>query len=482
MKHKILVVDDCEFDLEVIQHLLEEAGYQVKATLDSEVGIAFIRQNRGAVSLAIVDYSMPGHNGAQVAEILKKLDPQLQVATYSGHKSSDVYDTFEAGSQYFIQKGTNPDEVLAVIKMLCRRYEELHKTVVVEPVTEVEIEEANAMGLIGRSHNLVEVAKLIRTYGPHDETILITGENGTGKERVARAIHNASGRRGPFIAVNCGAIPHDLLESELFGHEKGAFSGAIRDKIGLVKAADNGTLFLDEIGDLPLQLQVKLLRFLQEGEIRPVGSNDVMKVSTRVIAATNVDLECAVPSGRFRQDLYYRLKGFTINLKPLRERKEDIKPLVLQFSKTFAKDKGIKKEFLEETVKLLARFDWPGNIRELEHEVKRAMMLASGETVTPSDIHQAIRDAVEKSEGRGPISLDLDYEAFKDQQRLRDESEEKEFLLEKSKRAKSIRELARDILKISNSTLQGRLKSLGIAFNTKTNKQSLKGELNYETR
>lgn len=481
MKHKLLLIDDCSLDLEVLQELLEKAGYSVKATLDPEVGIAFVRQNRGAVSLAMLDFGMPGKNGGQVAEILKKLDPQIQIATYSGLQSSDVLDTLEVGSQYFIQKGTKPEQILAIVKMLCRRYEELHKTIVVEPVTEADIEKANALGLIGRSHNLAEVSQLVHIYSPHDEIILVTGENGTGKERVARAIHNVSGRRGPFIAVNCGAIPHDLLESELFGHEKGSFSGAMRDKIGLVKAADKGTLFLDEIGDLPAPLQVKILRFLQEGEIRPVGSNETILVNTRVIAATNVDLESAVLTGKFRQDLYHRLKGFIINLKPLRERREDIKPLVLKFSEAFSKDKGVNKEFLEETVKLLARFDWPGNVRELEHEVKRAMMLAPENKVKPSDIHPLIRTAIEKYETNDLIGLDLDYESFRGKQKLRDEDEEKQFLLEKSKNAKSVRELARDILNISNSTLQGRLKSLGIEFKPKASNQQTKGELEYET-
>lgn len=481
MKHKILVIDDCPLDLGGIEFLLKSNGYHVKATLDSEEGIAFIRQNRGAVTLGIVDYNMPGNNGAKVAEILKKLDPQLQIATYSGMQNSEVYDALSAGSQYFIQKGIEPAKLLAIVKMFCNRYEELHRTLVVEPVNDSEFEKVAALGMIGRSRHLLDVARLIHTYARHHETILVTGENGTGKEKVARAIHNLSGRRGLFIPINCGAIPGELMESELFGHEKGAFSNAIRDKVGIVKAADNGTIFLDEIGDLPLLLQVKLLRFLQEGEIRPVGSNNTIKVNTRVITATNVDLEAAVPAGRFRQDLYYRIKGFTINLRPLRERREDIKPLIQNFSQSVAIEKDIKKEFLEETVKLLMRYDWPGNVRELEHEVKRAMMLSTGKDITPSDIQEKIREAIEKSERHGLADLDIDYETFKDQQRLRVESEEKRFLLEKSKRAKSIRELARDILKISNSTLQGRLKSLGIEFKTPANNEEQKGELKYET-
>lgn len=464
MKHTILIVDDSALDLEGLQYLLEEAGYLVKGVQDSEDGVAFVRQHRGLVSLAIVDYNMPGNNGARVAEILKEIDPAIQIATYSGDSRSDVYESLATGSQYFIQKGIAPEKLLAIVKMFCNRFEQKHRTIFIEPVTDADIKKISEIGLTGVSRHLLEVVRLVKTFAPIEETVLITGENGTGKEKVARAVHNFSGRRGPFIPVNCGAIPHDLLESELFGHEKGAFSGAIRDKSGLVQAAMGGTIFLDEIGDLPLQLQVKLLRFLQEGEVRPVGSNKTFKVDSRVIAATNVDLEKAVDAGRFRQDLFYRIKGFQIPLSPLRERKEDIKPLVLRFSETVAAEKGTRKEFLEETLKLLLRYDWPGNIRELEHEVKRAIMLAASDHVTPADISESIRSAIEKSERADSVDSNIDYETFMEHQRRRFEDEERRFLLEKSGRARSIRELARDVLGVSNSTLQGRLKSLGINF------------------
>lgn len=475
MKHKILIIDDCELDLQGLELLLEGQDFQVRATTDSDEGIAFVRQNRGAISLAIVDYHMPGQSGAKVAEALTALDPDLQIATYSGDTSADALgDTLSAGSQYFIPKGMEADKLLAIVKMFCSRFEEANKTIKIEPVTAADIAKISTIGITGCSHHLVEVTDLISKYAPQTETVLITGENGTGKEKIARALHALSNRRGPFIPVNCGAIPADLLESELFGHEKGAFSGALRTKIGLVSAANNGTIFLDEIGDLPLLLQVKLLRFLQESEVRPVGSNQSEKVNTRVIVATNVNLDEAIPAGRFRQDLYYRIKGLPIDLLPLRKRPEDIKPLVHRFSRIVAKEKNIEKEFLEETVKLMMRYEWPGNVRELEHEVKRMMLLAPGTKITPEDIDPKIRESIEKAT-HGPLSFHLDYQMFKDQQRLRNENEERKFLAEKSKSARSIRELARDILKVSNSTLQGRLKSLGIEFGN-TNQKS-EGEL-----
>ena len=469
MQHKILVIDDSPLDISTLKFLLERHGFQARCFQDPEEGLAFVRQNRGIFSLAIVDYNIPGTNGAKVAESLKQIDHQLQIATYSGDSRPDVYESLAMGSDYFIQKGLDPDKLLAIVKMFCNRFEQAHKTLRVAAVTDGDLKLINEMGFIGCSRHLVDVVRLIQTYAPLDEAILITGENGTGKERVARAIHECSGRRGDFVAVNCGAIPHDLLESELFGHEKGAFSGAVRDKVGLIQSAANGTLFLDEIGDLPLLLQVKLLRFLQEGEVRPVGSNTTVQINARVVLATNADLEAAILAGRFRQDLYYRIKGFPIHLLPLRERKEDLRPLVFHFAQAHAKERGLKKEFLEDTVKYLMRFNWPGNVRELEHEVKRAMTLATGEKVTISDIHEKIRRAIEEPSNSQGICFGVDYEDFKERQRRRDEEEERRFLAESSKRARSIRELARDVLKVSNSTLQGRLKALGVEF--KPNKE-----------
>lgn len=465
MKHRILAIDDSALDLSALQFLLSSKGFSLHITEDVDHGIAYVRQNKGALSLAIVDYDMPGSNGMKITKDLKQIDPGLQIIIYSGDKRSDAYDPLTVGAEYFIQKGSPPEKILAVVNMFCAKYETAHRRAISPgPVTKEELRAIAEVGMIGCSHQLAEVAKLIRAYAPLEETVLITGENGTGKERVARAIHEMSGARGPFIPVNCGAIPHELLESELFGHEKGAFSGAIKDKLGLAQAAMNGTLFLDEIGDLPLQLQVKLLRFLQEGEVRPVGSNNTLKIRTRVIVATNVDLENAVTTKDFRQDLFYRIKGFQIHIPALRERKEDIRPLVLHFSEKVAAEKGLVRGFLEETVKMLTRHEWPGNVRELEHEVKRAMLLAKNTTVTPSDIAEKIRASIEETNKKSYAGLNLDYEAFRERQRRRDEEEERHFLLENVSRAKSIRELARDFLKVSNSTLQGRLKALSIEF------------------
>lgn len=470
MKHKILVIDDDPLDCDTLKSLLEDDGFQVRATLDPEDGIAFVRQNRGNLSLAILDYNMPGNNGAETAERLRAIDHELQVVTYSGETSSTVFDdTISAGSQYFIQKGTEPDKVLSIVRMFCKRFEERTQPIVLEPVTEAHIKLIESTGLIGCSRHLVDVANLIHKFAPQNETVLITGENGTGKEKVARAIHNLSGRRGPFIPVNCGAIPGELLESELFGHEKGAFSGAVRNKVGLVQAANNGTIFLDEIGDLLPQLQVKLLRFLQEKEIRPVGSNETAKVNTRVILATNVNLEMAVPAGRFREDLYYRIKSFRIAVDPLKARREDIKPLVLKFSQNLSKEDVGGKPFLEETVKILMRYDWPGNVRELENEVRRMVVMAQGKMVEAEDIPASILEAIDRAYQYSE-TFDADYEAFRENQRLRNLQEERKFLMEKAKGASSIRDFARNILKVSNSTLQGRLKALGIEFrpNNKT--------------
>ena len=465
MNHRILLIDDSPLDLEGLEFLLENNGFRVTGTTDGEHGIALVKQSPGAYSVAIVDYCMPGSNGAKVAERLSLIDSKLQIATYSGDTSADAFnETLQAGSQYFIPKGLDPQRLLAIIKMLCGRFEAENQIVVADPVSEADFSKITSVGLIGRSHHLVEVANLIRAYGPQDETVLITGENGTGKERVARALHNTSQRRGPFIPVNCGAIPEALLESELFGHEKGAFSGALKAKVGLVTAANAGTLFLDEIGDMPLHLQVKLLRFLQEGEVRPIGNNNSFSVTTRVIVATNVDLEDAIASGKFRQDLFYRIKGLPIELLPLRMRPEDIKPLVIHFAKSYALEKGIEKEFLEETVRTLTRYEWPGNIRELENEVRRAMLLAPESKVVPTDIDPRIRQAIELAAQARSSENMMNYQEFKERQRIRNEREERNFLLERAKGARTIREFAEATLGVSFSTLHGRLKALGIEF------------------
>jgi DNA-binding NtrC family response regulator len=471
MKHRILIVDDNPLDLEALEFLLKDQGYQIRSTVDSEEGLAFLRQNKGKLSLAIIDYNLPGTNGAILAKQFSEIDSSLQIATYSGDTSDAAFEsTMSAGSRYFIQKGMEPKKLLSIINTFCTRHEEANKTIAEFPVTDDDQKLLAATGMTGRSANIVKTAKLIHTFAKDDETVLIRGENGTGKELVARAVHNLSSRRGPFIPVNCGAIPFDLLESELFGHEKGSFSGAIRSKTGLVTAANNGTIFLDEIGDLPLLLQVKILRFLQEGEVRPVGSESTIKVNTRVICATNADLETAVAENRFRQDLYYRINVLPIPLSPLRDRREDVAPLVLRFSKMITAEKGIGKEFLEETVKVMASYQWPGNIRELEHEVRRTMLLAKGDKITPKDLDPRIRGITQDQENK--INPDLDYETFRERQ----VEEERRYILAKVQSAKSVRILAKDILKISNSTLQRRLRELGIVFQNSNKKGGLKYE------
>jgi DNA-binding NtrC family response regulator len=471
MKHRLLIVDDEPFDLEAIQFLLKDQGFQIKATTDCEEAVAYIRQNKGKLTLAIVDFRMPDIDGAQLTKRFSEIDPSLQIATYSGDTTDVAFESSMAsGSRYFIHKGLEPNKLLAIIKTFCTRFEEIHKTIAEFPKTEADEKLLAATGLIGRSSDIVQVARLIHTFAKDDETVLIRGENGTGKELVARAIHNLSDRRGPFIPVNCGAFAAELLESELFGHEKGAFSGAIKQKAGLAWAANNGTLFLDEIGDLPLALQVKLLRFLQESEIRPVGSEQTVKVNVRIICATNVDLELAVKEGRFRQDLYYRINVLPIRLSPLRERRDDIGPLVLRFSKIITAEKGIQKEFLEETVKVMSAYDWPGNIRELEHEVRRVMLLASGDKIKPDELAPNVRGLAQDEEIK--INPTVDYDTFLERQI----TEERQYILAKGRDANSVRLLA-SILNISNSTLQRKLKELGIVFKTKNKK----GELNYES-
>lgn len=463
---KILIVDDDSSMRYSLNRLLAGQGLLVSSAKNGAEALErFAGENP---DLVIMDIKMPGHSGLEVLKRIKERDPKALVILMTAFGTTETaIEAMKFGAFDYILKPFDIPQMRTLVERALEVSRMMKKMVSYPRHPEDEVA---GEAIVGSSPAMQQIYKMIGQVAPTGVTVLLRGESGTGKELVARAIYHHSNRADrPFLPVNCAAIPETLLESELFGHEKGAFSGAVRDKVGLVQAAMDGTLFLDEIGDLPLLLQVKLLRFLQEGEVRPVGSNSTVQVNARVVLATNADLEAAILAGRFRQDLFYRIKGFPIHLKALRERKEDIRPLVFHFAQTHAKERGLKREFLEDTVKYLMRFDWPGNVRELEHEVKRAMTLASGEKVTMSDIHEKIRQAIEEPADTGGVRFGVDYEDFKERQRRRDEEEERRFLAESSKRARSVRELARDVLKVSNSTLQGRLKALGVEF--KPNKE-----------
>lgn len=373
MKYKILLVDDDRDNLDSTKMLLELHGYEIKTVTSGKQAIELIQKNRTEFALILMDYHMPEKNGAAVIAEIKRIKPQQQIVAYTMDKSKDTaVETFRAGAVDFLEKNADNDLLISTVKNYCEKYEAVFRTISSESLSGEETLKKHAeFGFVGRSEALSRVIKEIEMYAPVNTNVLILGETGSGKELVARALHNMSPRSNQkFIAVNCGAIPQGLVESTLFGHVKGSFTGAMNDQDGKFKLANGGTIFLDEIGELPLDVQTKLLRVLQERVVDPVGSRAGTRIDVHVIAATHRDLEKMVKEGKFREDLLYRLNTLIIKNPPLRERPEDIEPLVDFFSKKVSEKTGIQKRFQRAVLKHLERYPWPGNVRELENMVE----------------------------------------------------------------------------------------------------------------
>jgi two-component system response regulator PilR (NtrC family) len=371
----ILVVDDEEVMRDVLQTILGREGYQVTLAKDGEEGLALAR--RHSYDAAIVDVMLPELGGIELLEELKKIDPELTVIMITAFASvENAIQAMKKGAFDYITKPFKHDEVLHVLRnglnqrRLQRENRELRTAL---------RDQGRFTEIVGKSPRMLAVFQLISQAAPSRSTILIVGESGTGKELVAKAIHASSPRTDkPFIVVNSGNLPPDLLESNLFGHVKGAFTGAIYSKKGLFELADKGTLFFDEIGNIPLETQAKLLRVMQEREFMRLGGTDVIKVDVRIVAATNIDLRRAVEDGRFREDLYYRLNVIAIQIPPLRQRMEDLPALVVHFVDKYSRENekpvaGVTPEALQ----VLMDYDWPGNVRELENVIERGVVLTT---------------------------------------------------------------------------------------------------------
>lgn len=366
MQYHILVVDDEPTYLEATKNALESKGYIVHTARNGDEAIEKVKDAPKLYALVILDYRMPGKDGAQTAQALISINPDIYILIYS----SALNFQFRAGQVEFVDKNAGREVFLRTVETWCTKYDATTRTVT--PFTPFSVDEKDiaSTGMIGSSPAMGEIARFINKIKPQgsDLTVLITGEDGTGKEIIAKAIHRNSTRHNhPFVSINCGAIPEGLVESELFGHVKGAFTGADSKKIGKFEFAERGTLFLDEIGEMPLHIQVKLLRVLQEREFSPVGENRVQKTDVRIIAATNRNLEKMISEGKFRKDLYYRIQTAELFVPPLRERTDDIKPLVAHFCYKFNQSKRTNKTLLMSAVGLLANYSWPGNVRELEN-------------------------------------------------------------------------------------------------------------------
>jgi DNA-binding NtrC family response regulator len=443
---KILVVDDERGMTEFLSIVLRKEGYQVTALNDGTEALEKAKSE--SFDVAIVDIKMPGMDGIQLLGGLKKVDPGLPVIVMTAYASQQsAIDAVNLGAcQYLIKNAKNDEIKLAVRNALEMRKVRNENTLLKRELKRKHEEKI----IIGSSDEMMAVYKMLDKVADTDATVLISGESGTGKELIAKEIHYRSRRAsGPFVSINCGAIPRDLLESNLFGHVKGSFTGAIRDSQGLMIVAEGGSFFLDEVGEMPLATQVKLLRALQEREVIPVGGTQPVKIDCRLIAATNADLEREVAEGRFRADLFYRLNVIPLKLPALRQRREDIPLLVDHFFKRQG-ERGVGKTVSKEAMDLLLKYGWPGNVRELENVIERALILDEGGVIGPEDLPEKVRF---QSASRGSLVIDSPNMTL--------DELEKEYILKVLSYTHWQKKRASEILGINPSTLYRKLVGYG---------------------
>ncbi|HEY6079946.1 MAG TPA: sigma-54 dependent transcriptional regulator [Polyangiaceae bacterium] len=396
---RVLVVDDEENLRVVLRTLLRRHGYEVETAASGEEALGMI--DSFGPDVVLTDVRMPKMGGLDLLSTLKAKGNEATVIVMSAYGNMDLaLDAMKAGAYDYVQKPFKPDEVVLAL----RKAEERELLRRENRALRDEIRKEHKFeDILAKSASMQEIFRTITKIAEYKTTVLVTGESGVGKELVARALHRRSTRRGgPFVAVNCGAIPENLLESELFGHKKGAFTDAVHDRRGLFEEATTGTLFLDEIGELPLGLQVKLLRVLEDEKIRRLGEGRDLQVDVRIVAATHRDLHAETKAGRFREDLFYRLNVLPIHCPPLRERRDDIPLLIDHFVAKNNTRLGTSIRGLDtETRRLLYEYAWPGNVRELENTIERAMVLSEGEQIVAADLPERIREA------RDPVQVQL---------------------------------------------------------------------------
>ncbi len=448
---RILIADDEKSIRLVLKKFLTSRGYEV---LEAENGREVLEiLKKESVDLIFLDLKMPKLSGLKVLEKIKGI-PTVVLTAYG--TMDYTVKAIELGAVDYITKPFSFEEIREILKKLLIKKEDK------------EIGKDTTSGIVGSSKVMQEVFKTVAKVARSSITVLITGESGTGKEIIARAIHRYSDRKNkPFVAVNCAALPANLLEAELFGYEKGAFTGAVSSKKGLFEQANGGTIFLDEIGELPLSLQAKLLRILQEKEVRPIGSERSKKIDVRVIAATNRNLEEEVKKGTFREDLYFRLNIVKIKLPPLRERKEDIVPLAHHFIKRFSKEfKLSPKELSADAVEFLLSYHFPGNVRELENMILRAMILSPSNLITAEDLK---RQAYQEPPSLESLIREFVFRVFSVEQKEENnlyeivvKAAEKAVISEVLKRCNFNQVKAAKLLGIHRNTLRKKIKELGI--------------------
>jgi DNA-binding NtrC family response regulator len=447
---RILVVDDERKQLEILKAILEREGFDVDTAATAESAAAILRDAPPAVILT--DLKLPGMDGIGLLEESLRASPQTVVIIVTAHGTIDTaVRAMKKGAFDYLTKPLARDTVVLAVRRALEKARLLSENLA---LVEQLVDRFSLPNIIGDHGAMQDVFRMVRKVAPSASTVLIYGESGTGKELIARAIHYNSPRAArPFHAINCAAIPEPLLESELFGHERGAFTGAVARKIGLFEEASSSSLFLDEVGDLGMAMQAKILRALQEKEIRRVGGTASVNVDVRIIAATNKDLTRLMREGKFREDLYYRLNVLTVLLPPLRERTTDIPRLVDHFIARHAGAMGKRIQGIDDAaLNVLMQYHWPGNVRQLESAIERAVLLSEGPTIGPDDLPQEIRHRQDAASlGIEIPDAGISFEAV-----------EKELLEQALRKGKSVSAAAR-LLGLTRRTLQYRLKKFGLA-------------------
>jgi two-component system response regulator PilR (NtrC family) len=451
---QILIVDDEQGMRQLLSLVFGRAGHGVRAAENGRRAVEMLRDS--PADLIISDVRMPDMGGIELLSAARELSPDVAVVMMTAFATVETArEAFKLGADDFIQKPFDVDELKLIVekalelRQLKQEIQDWRKT---------QSDRGRLDQIIGRSPRMQAVYQMIETVAVVQSTILITGESGTGKELVARAVHNLSPRRDkPFVSINCGAFTETLLESELFGYVRGAFTGATANRKGLFEAADKGTIFLDEIGEMSPAMQVKLLRVLQERKVRPVGGHEELSVDARVIAATNRDLPAMVKAGTFREDLFYRVSVIPIELPPLREKREDIPELVTHFAEKYCTQAGRSLSVSERAMELLERYSWPGNVRELEHTIERAVALERTDQIQPERLPEQITNY---NPARVADALDLpdtgiNLTAYLDQL-------EKTYLLESLRRTGGNQTRAAELLQLSVRSLRHLLDKHGI--------------------
>jgi len=444
---RILVVDDEASQRELVSGYLKKQGFEVFTAGGGEQALELFRQ--APMELILTDQRMPGLSGLDLLKAAREINPETQVIVMTAYGSVETaVAAMRDGAADYVAKPLNLEELRQKIQRLV----EQHRLYAENRALREELKSRHRIeGIIGESGQMVEVISLVQRVAASEATVLIRGESGTGKELIAKAIHYASPRAPrPLVRVNCAALPENLLESELFGHEKGSFTGAIATRKGRFELADTGTLFLDEIGDLPLHLQAKLLRVLQEREFERVGSSQPIKVNVRILSATHRDLESLMRAGQFRDDLYYRLNVVTILLPPLRERRQDLPPLMDHFLKLFAAKNGKSlRGFSRAARDALLRYDYPGNVRELENLIERAVVLCRGDVIDRGDLPLMVDEPDAPSEAQTQLTAAV-------------EGLERRMIRGALKRANGVQTRAAELLGVTERALRYKLKKYGL--------------------